>query len=158
MKKINNKGFSLVETLVVTIFIATVLIFLFIQFSNLNSSYEDSFKYNTVEGLYALEDIKEYLENDFEYQLIENELSSKNYIDISDCSIFLDETYCQKLLEFENINNIVVAKNLDSYENIFTNSKEFIEFSSKINNKGKEKYRIIASFNDNTFATIRFGE
>lgn len=166
MKKLNNSGFSLVETLVVTIFIATVLIFLFIQFSNLNSSYEDSFKYNTVEGIYALEDIRDYLEIDSQYEIIENKLSSKDYIDISDCSVFTDLTYCQKLFEYENIARIIVVNNIANYEGLFETAvgykikleDEFLDFINQINNQGSEKYRLIVKFNNDTYATIRFGE
>ena len=46
MKK-NNRGFTLVETLVVSAFIVGILIFLFSQFSRLKSSYEASFEYYT---------------------------------------------------------------------------------------------------------------
>ena len=49
MNKINNKGFVLAETLIVTSFVAGVLLYLFIQFSNLNKNYNNSFKYNTIE-------------------------------------------------------------------------------------------------------------
>ena len=64
MKKNKNEGFMLAETLIVTTFVAGVLIFLFIQFSNLENSYEESYMYNTVEDIYALEDIKDYIEQD----------------------------------------------------------------------------------------------
>ena len=35
MKKMNNRGFLLVESVVVTTFVLTVLVFLFVQFKNL---------------------------------------------------------------------------------------------------------------------------
>ena len=51
MKK-NEKGFVLLETLIVTTFVVSTLIFLYTQFSNIKTSYDASFRYNTVEGLY----------------------------------------------------------------------------------------------------------
>ena len=163
MKKMNNKGFALVETLVVTIFIATVLIFLFIQLSNLSSSYEDSFNYNSVEGLYALDDIKDYIESDTDaYMFIEDELSDNTYIDISDCSVFSGESYCKQLLDLEKIDIVILVLNLADYESILTDMSDYPEglktFISKINNNGDEPYRIIASFENGTYATVRFGE
>ena len=162
MKKITSRGFVLVETLVVTIFIGVVLIFLYIQFSNLNSSYNDSFKYNTVEGLYALKDVRNYILTDSSaLEKIKKELNINNYIDISDCTLFNDKDYCNRLLELEKIKKIIVANNLEDYDGILdkkNNSKEFIKFLSKINNKSSYPYRIIASFNNKTFATIRFGD
>ncbi|MBQ9071554.1 MAG: hypothetical protein IJY25_00145 [Bacilli bacterium] len=162
MKKMNNKGFALVETLVVTIFIATVLIFLFIQLSNLSSSYEDSFNYNSVEGLYALDDIKYYIESDTNaYMQIQDELTETSYIDISDCSKFSDSDYCKQLLSLENVDIIILAINLKDYESVLADMSDYPEglktFISKINNSGQEPYRIIASFNNGTYATIRFG-
>ena len=44
MKK-NNRGFTLVETLVVSSFIVGILVFLFAQFSKLKKSYDASFEY-----------------------------------------------------------------------------------------------------------------
>ena len=44
MKK-RNKGFILLETLVVSTFIITLLIYLYVQFSNLKKSYDISFRY-----------------------------------------------------------------------------------------------------------------
>ena len=162
MKKINNRGFALVETLVVTVFIATVLIVLFIQLSNLNSSYEDSFKYNSVESLYALEDIKDYIERDTSaYMLIIEELQENDYIDISDCALFSDTNYCEQLLNLENIDEIILVNNLNDYDSVLKDISNYPEgfktFVSKINNSGNEPYRILASFNNETYATVRFG-
>ncbi|MBR6690703.1 MAG: hypothetical protein IKL65_05170 [Bacilli bacterium] len=120
MKKKNNKGFMLAETLVVTAFVAGVLIFLFIQFSNLSNAYDDSYIYNTSEGLYALEDIKDYINSDTAAKTyVEKSLDSVDYIDISDCSIFSDKKYCENLFEIENIENIIIANNIDDYDNYF---------------------------------------
>lgn len=165
MKKINDRGFTLIETLTVTIFVAGVLIFLFIQFSNLNSSYEESFDYNGIEELYALEDIKNYIESDSTaYIYIMETLNNNNYIDISNCSVFTNQDYCKRLLELENIENIIVTPTLDDYDILIneidtsTYGEEFKTFIKKINKNGKSSYRIIASFDNNTFATVRFGE
>ena len=52
MKKNNNKGFMLLETMIVSAFIITTLTFLYVQFSNLKKSYEESFKYDSIPELY----------------------------------------------------------------------------------------------------------
>ena len=46
MKK-DNRGFMLVEILLVVTVIATSMIFLYVQISNMNDSYEESFIYNS---------------------------------------------------------------------------------------------------------------
>ena len=158
MKK-NNKGFMLAETLIVTVFVAGVLIFLYIQFSNLSKSYEESYIYNSVDNLYALEDVKKFIENDSEFMnyLLEN-IEEQKYIDITDCSLFTELNYCLKLLEVENIDRIFVTTNDFQKDDVTRYSESFTNFINKINKKGKQSYRIVASFNNSTFATLRFGD
>lgn len=158
MKK-NNMGFALVETVVVTAFVAGILIFLYIQFSNISSNYDESYNYNTVEGIYSLRNIRDYVLSDISVnEVIESTISNSGYIDITDCSIFSDSEYCLKLLELENIERVILLYNyFDS--NIFsTFNDEFKKFINRISNTGKEKYRIIAEFDNSTYATIRYGE
>lgn len=154
MKKNNNYGFMLVETLVVSVFVATTLTYLYVKFTNLNASYSLSFSYNTVEDLYALDDIRTYLLN---YEdVINNELESVNYID-SVCMLLPDKNYCTDLLKAERINRLVIAKNDVSTTKFPKNyDQDFIDFIEKINAVGSEKYRLIASFDNSTFATVRF--
>ena len=63
MKK-NNRGFMLVEILIVVTVIVTSMIFLFVQISNMNNSYDEVFKYDTITSIYAMENIKKFLVND----------------------------------------------------------------------------------------------
>ena len=82
MKK-NNKGFMLIETLIVTTFVAGVLLFLFFQLTSLNNSYTEYYNYNTTEGLYALEDVKDYINSDTMFQdYVSNNIRTMKYIDI----------------------------------------------------------------------------
>lgn len=155
----NNKGFMLAETLLVTTFIAGVLIYLYIQFTNLNKNYDDSYNYNTVEDLYALYDVVEFINSD-EYAIsyIENNITEQKYIDISNCSLFTDSVLCKKLLSLENINEIFITTNTVPKANIIDYTSGLMNFINKINPSGIETYRLVASFNDNTYATLRFGE
>ena len=124
MKKRDNKGFMLAETLIVTVFVAGVLIFLYIQFSNLSNSYDQSFQYNTVEGLYALEDVKKYIETDSSIKkYINSNIDSLGYIDITNCDKFTDENYCLKLFELENIDKIIITHNSINFEKLIVNCK-----------------------------------
>ena len=60
MKK-NSKAFALVETLIVSTIIASILIYMFVQFNKLDENYNESFRYNDVDDLYKLDSIKEYI-------------------------------------------------------------------------------------------------
>ena len=57
----NNKGFILVETLLVSVFILTTLVFLFVQFRSIKKGFDDIFKYNTVTGMYAACNFSTYI-------------------------------------------------------------------------------------------------
>lgn len=158
MKK-NNKGYMLVEVLLVTIFVSSVLIFLYIQFSNLSKSYNDSYLYNTPETLYALEDINDFILSDSNFlEYLNTNIEQKKYIDITNCDLFTDKEYCLELLELENIENIFITTNSIPKDSINIYKEGFQAFINKINKEGNELYRIVAEFNNSTFATIRFGD
>ena len=154
MKKRYTDGFMLAETLIVTIFVAGVLIFLFIQFSKISNSYNEYYKYNSSDRLYALAGIKYYLEDD---ALAISYLTSNNieFIDITDCSIFSNNEYCTTLLELENVEKLIVTTNPIDISVIEVSDEEMLRFIRKIGNDGNEQYRLIAKFNDGSFATVR---
>ncbi len=159
MLKYNNKGFVLAETLIVTVFVAGVLIYLFIQFSNLSSLYNESYSYNTVESLYALEDVVDFIKSDaLALSSIKENVKDEQYIDISNCNIFISQEYCEKLFELENIDTILVT--MDNIPNgaITSYDSGFLDFISSISRTDNNQYRLIASFNNSTYATLRFGE
>ena len=66
MKK-RNKGFMLIETLVVSTFIISTLIYLYVQFTNLKKSYDISFRYDTIPGLYSAKEIDKFINNNYGY-------------------------------------------------------------------------------------------
>ena len=158
MKKKSIKGFVLAETLIVSMFVAGVLIFLFIQFSNLSKNYIDSYKYNSIEDLYSLKNIRDYIEDDIEaWILIKDELKNNDFFEMTNCEIFSNKEYCLYLLEVKGIKQIYITENnFDENIFLFANAK-FKKFSDKIKSEGLESYRIIAEFNNSKYATIRFG-
>lgn len=159
MKKIDNKGFMLAETLIVTTFVAGVLIFLFIQFSTLNSSYNEYFVYNPTESLYSLNQVKNYIKTDtLLMDSIQDNIDSNNYLEISDCSLAGNTDYCLKLFELIEVNKIYVLYNSSSYNSLNISDVGVNKFLNKISNTGSENYRLVASFDNGTFATVRFGD
>jgi hypothetical protein len=173
MKNLSKKGFMLVETLVVSVFVVGALMFMYIQFQKIRTSYETSFKYNTINSLYAVNNIREYiLSNGFE-NLVTN-LGSNGYLDLTSCpSSFLTETnYCMQLLTtlnvldpegVGNINKVIFAKedliDLRAYLSSTPSSgfseemKRFIN-GLKVDNDNN-KYRLLVQFNDNTYASLK---
>lgn len=154
MKK--NSGFVLAETLVVTTFVAGVLIFLFVQFTSLSKNYEDAYKYNPVEGLYSARTIKDYIKSDFAN--IETKINDSDIVDLKDCSLFTEKKYCLKLFELENIEKIFLVKNKFDKDIFVGYDNTFKKFINKIQPEGEEKYRLLVEFSNSSYATIRFGD
>lgn len=159
MKKKLSGGFVLVETLIVTTFVAGVLIFLFIQLITLSNNYDNSYKYNTVEELYLLRNIKDYILKDLNsLDLIKSEVDEKGLVEITDCSMFEEVNYCSKLIELSNIKTIFITQNYID-KTLFTDyNDELKNFVNRINGEGENKYRILAEFNNSRYATIRIGD
>lgn len=64
MKKsvsLSNQGFMLIETILVSLTVTGILIYMYVQFSTINDSYRSLSRYNTVEGLYKADVVKQFL-------------------------------------------------------------------------------------------------
>lgn len=159
MKKKLSSGFMLVETLIVTTFVSGVLLFLFIQLATLNNNYDNSYKYNTIEDLYALRNIKNYISNDpSSLDIIKTHVDENGFLEITDCSMFLEINYCLKLLELSNVKTIFITQN-NINKDLFNSYNDGLKnFINKINGDGDNKYRILAEFNNSRYATIRIGD
>ena len=167
MKKFNNRGFMLTELLVTSTLVCTVLIFLYAQFFSVKKSYENSFKYNTVNGLYALSNVRDFLVDNDIYILKQN-LLLNDYVDLTDESnnriVLNDSEYFNTLITKLNIKNIIfttenltdLISNLNSMPDTFEDMKKFIRYIDY--NKTGSLYRIIVEYADNTFATLLVGD
>lgn len=187
MSRKNQKGFLLAEALIVATFVLSVLIFLFIQFKNLSSSYDEAFKFNTVEGLYALDNVKTYLkENASENKKISAYLNSASvpYLAIyssGSCNNSIGlrgVSFCKELMEKQNMKTVIFTKaDITNDEGSKKSLKNFLkttslsvdqkkifsenmrEFILRVNIKElKNTYRLIAEFNDGSFATFNVGD
>ncbi len=64
MKKnvqLDKRGFLLVETLLVSLTIASILLYMYVQYSEITNSYKRLNRYNSVENLYRTEKIKQII-------------------------------------------------------------------------------------------------
>ena len=168
MKKMNNKGFLLVESLVVTTFVLTVLVFLFVQFKNLFNSYEDSYDYNTVEGIYNLNTMKEYIiANETSPNALQAKRGGSTYLVIfqdGTCNANIADAVnlsgCDDLANAMNLKTLIYAvddpKTIDTSDtNIFTTS--YKTFLNRLETQGSNN-RLIGQFEDGTYATITYDD
>lgn len=153
MKK-SNKGYMLAETLIVTAFVAGVLIYLCVQLTNLGNSYERNHSYNTVSDLYALNDIIYYINEDSYLVDLVSAIDEIDEICGSDdtttsCSSFLS------LLSIEEIDRLLISKN-DSTVDFSSYDGSLKDFIDTISFDGSDEYRLIALFTNGTYASLKF--
>lgn len=160
----NNKGFALTEILILSAVVIGVLTFMYIQFKNINRSYQYSFKYDTVEGMFLANNIVNYINND-NYDILVEKLNTnqEGYLDITNCDLELFQTplFCEQLIQkseikqiiFTNENTSKLKANMQKLDNDF---QEYIKKIKTINTEND--YRIIIKYNDGTFTTMRFNK
>lgn len=151
MKKLNNKGFMLVEILVVSVFISTVLVVLFVQFKKINNSYEVSFNYNTVDGLYLLDNLKKVIS-----PKVDTYIGDKNYVNFYSTLCPSLEYECKMLNEM-NIKSLYLVKRNAKNDMLNDTSlsipfKDYIKYMSF--NTYNTDYFLIAEFNNETYASV----
>lgn len=170
MKKSNNKGFMLLETLIVSTVILSTLIFLYVQFVNIKKNYEISFRYNTIPGLYMTKGVGEFLTENG-YTSLKTNLSNNvnGYLDISSCSLVSGSTeLCNKLYTSikatkvlfvnDDLNILKTYLSTTTYEKAIFN-EEFKRYILNLTTKSiGGRYRIIIQFSDNTFASMMLEE
>lgn len=177
MKKLNKKGFLLTETLIVSTFIASTMIFIFVQFRRVNTTFDRAFSYNNVNSLYALNNMNDYIMNngyDDIAKAIDTNVDNPYVGLINDdgtCStVYLTNIdYCNKLVEVLQIEKLFVTNEDLTVNNFKDNLNKYGEFDSQMTKFIKFiKYdditespadsirkRTIARFKDGTYATLK---
>ena len=147
-----SKGYVLAETLIVTSFVAGVLIYLLIQLTNLDNNYEKTENYNKAPNLYALIDIVYYIKKNNACLNSIKELgnSAVKITSLNGCGGIND------LLNLEKITTLLVCKNKENvnFNNLL--DEKFTDFKNTISWEGIEDYRLIAEFTDDSYATLKF--
>lgn len=164
----NNKGFLLAESLVVSTFVLTVLIFLFVQYQNLMTTYKNNTDYNNPEAIYNLGSASEYFSADNSRLVsLSNNLGSNAYIKVYDknsgCNASLGlGTFCDSLFAATGAKKVIyTSSNLTTLKNYIKNNsdnylnqslRDFIKRldADEIDGKG----RLIAQFDNGYFATL----
>ena len=171
MKKNNKKGFALIETLIVSIAVAAILTYIFIQFSTLKRNYNTAFKYDTVEGLYSLQDVVTYIESlpsetkqGYIIDTIQNKeylhiyLDNDEYIDNVENSFSIfnagssTDNYAVKLFSTLEMEQLIVI-NSDYELNNLDLEADIIKYLKNKKRKSGNFYRIIAKYKDGSIAS-----
>lgn len=158
MKKLNNKGFMLTETLIVSILLIIVLLTIYVQFRSVNRKVENSFSYNTVSSLYNLYNVKLYFEQE-KFSVVVAQLDELDYVDLSNCSdVYFDrQVYCNNILNAVGIKKIIATReNLYSLIENAPFDEKLNNFISSIDYETEDGYRLIAEYEDGTYASLKF--
>lgn len=165
----NNRGFLLAESLVVSTFVLTVLIFLFVQYQNLMTTYKNNTDYNNPEAIYNLGSFGQYLNADpSRLTSLSDSLGSNAYIRVYDkssggCNVNLGlGTFCDTIFNAAGAKKVIYAgSDLTNLKNYIKNNddsylnqslRDFIRRidADAIENKG----RLIAQFDNGYYATV----
>lgn len=161
MKK-NSKGFMLIDTLIVSITVSAILIYLYFQFASVNDSYIKNFKYNTVPGLYAGADLKENILYNGKSNIY-TDVAANSFVDLSSCpaTYYNNTTYCQALYKALDVKKVLVTKsNLNDIKNLMkqtTNVNNYDETLRELISKSPDSatgYQIIIEFNNGDAAIV----
>ena len=168
MLKLNDKGFVLVETLIVSVFVMGLFTLMYTNFYPLMGEYEKREHYDDMESLYDTYMIKKSLENDGIISLLGEDFV---VLDRSSYRYETSKNYYEKLKEK---NNLIVAiitnynitnlkeninNNIDSINTLKLEEKEaFKEYILSLSNYEEQsgslnlRYRVIAMYKDDSNA------
>ena len=171
MKK-NNKGFTLVETLIVSAFVIGTLTYLFIQINNAKTNFDISFKYDDVNDVYNTKIVCNFLVNTGYSNLITN--LQNGYTRVTSSNIYGDSNYYHKILEkigteyntgkekvwllkeseISNIQSQIKNSTLND-SNLSEELKRYISRYDADTNSNK--YVVVIEFNNSHIASARIG-
>lgn len=151
----NIKGYLLIETLLISVMVAGMLVYLYAQFSTINNAYNDLYKYNTVNELYITGVIKDLvrheatanssLRNGSVITVCKNNAQQFTFTD-SHTNYSIKEI-CAKT----DVKNVFLVR-ADQHEKLATvvSGSEYSDlirnFVKSFENKGSSKYRIVVEF------------
>lgn len=160
MKK-NSKGFTLVETLIVSAFVIGTLTYLFIQINNSITNYDIAFKYDAVNDIYNTNIIKNYI-LDNGYAEFKNQMNN-GYLDITDYVIgnisyyeLIKKNTNSKRILFINENMIEIKENLNNTDF----SEELKRYIKRYDNNTTltTGYVLVVEYNNDHIASLRVGD
>lgn len=147
MKK-NNKGFTMLETLVASTLIVSTLVFLYIQFNNLVTGYDESFQFNTVQGIHhAKQLVKYYQTNPTKYC---SSYAAKPCLN--------DSSQVSSIYQLLNVSNSILVYDMKSQDLDFSGissvcQEQCQKFIKKVRTN-TAKPRLVVIYQDHTFASM----
>lgn len=147
MRRLNQRGFVLVETLVVTIFVLTLFIFVYKNTVPVIGDYEAMYSYDDIDSVYASNLFKQVILKYANTDYIDEYLSrpENTYLNITDCNnnnIYFNQEYCTKMKETLSIKEddyiFITEYNIEKFKkevknDIFFDSGDLSSFRDYLN-------------------------
>lgn len=180
MKKeryLDVKGFMLVETLLVSLTIAGILIYMYAQFSTINDTYQKLYNYNTTNGLYHTDVIRQFMlmyttdTTSSNIYIGTNGLINKKAINITNCNFdsslnYSTRSYCSDLVKEIDAKHIILTwddfnnnSNKNAIINLLSDKKDkanMEKFLKQIKSTNDGMYRIIIVYKNGEIATLLY--
>ena len=158
----DTKGFMLVETLLVSLTIAGILVYMYTQFSSINSSYQRLYSYNNTDTVYQAGAFREFMMrytrgNGIYTDLIATEVNCNNLsLNVA------NKDYCDMIYSAINPKIIILTKGRFDESDVLaqiTNAEDKVvvkNFLKTIEQGESDKYRLIILFDDNRVSTVDY--
>lgn len=184
MKKIDTRGFVMVETIIVAVFVMGICAFLFANFIPLIGEYERVEKYDTMDKKYKTNEIRKMIlrELDTDNEQLFTNVDTNGYVRYSFkeedngeiktiynelCNYLDSKNYCNTLLgsNYLNVSSIIITPfKLEGFKNLVKNSKDFSKAEKqyidylpsykKYSSRYDSYYRLIVVYNDGDLSNI----
>ncbi len=146
IKKINNKGFMLAETLIVSIFVMGVFSMLYVNVLPLIAEYEKYKNYNTVEATYNAHWARKIVLDGLEDNSFTT-ARNNGYLDVSDCSLYTKNNMTDWCDNFKAVNDITKIY-LTSYSE--EKLKSYVKSSDSYTREFKDYISYIPTYSKNS--------
>lgn len=169
MKNLNKRGFALVETLIVSVFVMSIFTLMYTNFFPMIGEYERREKYDDIDSVYKTYLIKRLYEDQsaksgyftgVNFNFKRNQINNSNTAVLLDCNVFSTaeelakekRTYCETLLEKTNVYKVYLTKyNLTSLKSNFPSNfdvrmKDYVNTLPNYTKTSQYRYRIIVEY------------
>lgn len=155
--RLDTKGFLLMETLLVSLTIAGILLYMYVQYSRITDSYHRMSRYNSVEKLYRTANIKRSLmiNEDTFYAKVDRGTNGKTGIYLvtdSDFQLTGSQNTIKADLEYDKV---YIVKGSAKLETVDASFGPFLKTLPKVDDN---TYQILVKYQDNEFAAVTLKE
>lgn len=157
MKNLNKKGFILVETLIVTVFVVTMFIVVYQSTLPILGDFEQYSKYEDIDSIYNANIYRQMLSKYGNLTIIDKYFNEHIYLDITNCDgkindipIYLSPSYCHLVQSALKINREkeVEKNNGKDVDKIILTDYDISAFKSEVNDNADFDSGIFSNFRD----------